>query len=293
MTPKERKLCIYLLLIFQNKYKSHIDFSPIIYERLAKLYVSQANYNKGFAALEKAKELNLNFFDSRSPNNRSLLEIKDQFRVEKEAQKQLLQKNRMAELEHEEKVNLLENIIMGGAIVLLLLAGSFIISNLRKKHKLEQEILRKKKELEVQQANELLELKNRELAASSLKLIEKDEILSNLKDRLSNGQGELNAHEVKKLVRTISHSNEQNWEEFETRFLSVNRDFYKKLNARYPKLSRGDQKLCALVKLNLSSKEMSKLMGISVESVHTNRYRLRKKLGLNRDVSLTEFVAKL
>ena len=69
--------------------------------------------------------------------------------------------------------------------------------------------------------------------------------------------------------------------------------FYEQLNFKYPKLSRGDQKLCALVKLNLSSKEMAKLLGISIESVHTNRYRLRKKLGLTREVSLTEFVAKL
>ncbi|MEM8524111.1 MAG: hypothetical protein AAGG68_05695, partial [Bacteroidota bacterium] len=126
-----------------------------------------------------------------------------------------------------------------------------------------------------------------------LKLIEKDELLATLKEKLSKGNGDLKASELKKIVRSISHSNAQNWEDFEARFISVNKNFYEKLTAQYPKLSRGDQKLCALVKLNLSSKEMAKLLGISIESVHTNRYRLRKKLGLTREVSLTEFVAKL
>jgi len=126
-----------------------------------------------------------------------------------------------------------------------------------------------------------------------LKLIEKDEILATLKERLSQGNGDIKAGELKKIVRSISNSNANNWEEFEARFMSVNKEFYNKLNAKYHKLSRGDQKLCALVKLNLSSKEMSKLLGISIESVHTNRYRLRKKLNLTREVSLTEFIAKL
>ena len=60
----------------------------------------------------------------------------------------------------------------------------------------------------------------------------------------------------------------------------------------FPKLTRGDRKLCALLKLNLSSKEIARLMGISVESVHTTRYRLRKKLGLEKGDDLIDFMAK-
>ncbi|MEM9723306.1 MAG: hypothetical protein AAGA10_28815, partial [Bacteroidota bacterium] len=156
----------------------------------------------------------------------------------------------------------------------------------------EKQLIQKKKELEIKQAEELLAVKNRELAASSLKLIEKDEFLAELKEKLSQRNGNIKPEEVRKIVRTISHSKAQNWEEFEARFISVNKEFYQKLNINFPKLSRGDQKLCALIKLNLSSKEMAKLLGISIESVHTSRYRLRKKLGLDRNVSLTEFVAK-
>ena len=91
----------------------------------------------------------------------------------------------------------------------------------------------------------------------------------------------------------MSAGNDQNWEEFEARFISVNKGFYERLKAKYPKLTQGDLKLCALIKLNFSSKDMARLMGISVESVHTTRYRLRKKLGLNREDNLTEFITSI
>ncbi|MFW2376918.1 MAG: helix-turn-helix transcriptional regulator, partial [Cellulophaga baltica] len=79
--------------------------------------------------------------------------------------------------------------------------------------------------------------------------------------------------------------------EFEARFTAINQSFYKNLKDTYPSLSQTDLKLCALVKLNFSSKEMSSLLGISIESVHTSRYRLRKKLNLERNDNLTEFIA--
>ena len=280
-------------LTTSRKFNSHLDFTPIIHKKLADLYITRGEILKALNNVKKESELDAQFFDSRSPINRSLLEIKDEFRVEKEKQKQLLQEQRLKELENEERVAFLKTMLLLITIAALIFAGVLYFDYIRKKHKVEKALIRKKKELEVAQTNELLELKNRELATSSLKLIEKDEILATLKDRLSQGSGDIKANELKKIVRTISHSNAQNWEEFEARFLSVNKDFYGKINTKFPKLTRGDQKVCALIKLNLSSKEMAKLMGISIESVHTSRYRLRKKLNLTKEVSLTEFIATL
>jgi len=280
-------------LAASRKFNSHLDFTPTIHKRLADLYIKQGKNLKALNNIKKESELDAQFFDSRSPINRSLLEIKDEFRIEKEKQKQLIQEQRLKELENEERVAFLKTMLLLITIAALIFAGVLYFNYIRKKHNVEKALIRKKKELEVAQTNELLELKNKELATSSLKLIEKDEILATLKDRLSQGSGDIKANELKKIVRTISHSNAQNWEEFEARFLSVNKDFYEKINTKYPKLTRGDQKVCALIKLNLSSKEMAKLMGISIESVHTSRYRLRKKLKLTKEVSLTEFIATL
>ncbi|MEM0994064.1 MAG: transcriptional regulator [Bacteroidota bacterium] len=276
-----------------DRYKSHLDFIPTVYERLSNLYLSKGNYQSAFTSLQRMKELDMQFFDSRSPNNHSLLEIKDQFQFEKEQQKQLIQQQRLTQLEHQKREAFLKNTLLTVTIGFLLFSGFLYLNYVRNRHESEKQLIKRKKELEIKQAGELLELKNKELATSSLKLIEKDEILATLKEKLSKGSGDLKANELKKIVRSISHSNAQNWEDFEARFVSVNKNFYQKLNTNYPKLSRGDQKLCALVKLHLSSKEMAKLLGISIESVHTNRYRLRKKLGLTREVSLTEFIAQL
>jgi len=291
--PEEGERYYRKALEVSKQYNSHLDYIPTVYNRLTNLYVEKGDHQKALASLKKEQELNTLFFDSRSENNHSLLEIRDDFRKEKEKQEKLLHKQRLADFEHEERVAFLKNILLAVTLVFLIFAGILYFNYIRNKHRTEKQLIRKKRELEIQQANELIELKNKELATSSLKLIEKDEVLATLKEKLTQGNGEIKAHELKKIVRTISNNYAQNWDEFETRFISVNKDFYKKLNEKFPKISRGDQKLIALVKLNLSSKEMAKLLGISIDSVNTNRYRLRKKLGLTRDISLTEFVAKL
>jgi hypothetical protein len=73
------------------------------------------------------------------------------------------------------------------------------------------------------------------------------------------------------------------------RFISINNRFYDNLHNNFPNLTATEDKLCGLVKLNLNSKDMSKILCISIGCVHTSRYRL---LGLERDDSLTDFINK-
>ncbi len=280
-------------LSISKTYNSHIDFTPMVHGKLSDLYYSQGDYKRAYASLKTMEELDALFFDSRSANNLPLLEIQDAFRREKEKQSQLMQKQRLLELEHADRVWFLQKVILVGAIAFLLIIGVLYINYVRAKHKAEKSVIRKQREMEMQKANEVLELKNKELAASALQLIERDEFLASLKNRLRKGGGQMGPNEVKGMLRSISISNAQNWEEFRARFVAVNESFYQRLNEQFPQLSQTDQKLCALIKLNFSSKEIAKLLGITIESVHTNRYRLRKKLALTRDVNLTEFIASL
>ena len=221
------------------------------------------------------------------------MEIQDAFRKEKERQNEFIQQQRLEQLEHDDKVLLLQKTILIIILGFLVLIGFIYFNYVKAKHRSEKQLIQKKQELEIQKANELLELKNKELAASALQLIEKDEFLSSLKEKLKDSNGQMPTQELKQVLRSISVSNAQNWEEFRTRFVAVNEGFYQRLGEKFPNLSQGDLKLCALIKLNFSSKEMAKLLGISIESVHTTRYRLRKKLSLTRDVNLTEFIASL
>ncbi|MEO9892704.1 hypothetical protein [Aurantibacter sp.] len=276
-----------------SRYNSHLDFSILVHERLANLYITKGNYEKAYASQSKAKALDAQFFDSRSPLNRPLLEIKDEFRLEKERQEKLIQQQRLEQLEQEDKISFLQQIILLGALVFTLILAFVYISQIRAKHKVEKALIRRNKELEIQKSKELLELKNKELATSALQLVEKDEFLKDIKSKLKGENGNIQTAEINRVLKSISHSNQNNWDEFKLRFTQVNEDFYKQVTTRYPKLSQADQKICALIKLNFSSKEMARLLGISVESVHTTRYRLRKKMGLDRSVNLEDFIANI
>jgi len=144
--------------------------------------------------------------------------------------------------------------------------------------------------------NEIVETKKRELTSSALRLIQISELNNNLISDLS----KINAFTSKKgsemirqaIVR-FSLSNDENfWREFESRFESVHESFYSKLNQLFPCLSPGDKKLCALLRLNLTSKDIAAITFQNPQSVDMARYRLRKKLNLNKEVNLVDFLTK-
>lgn len=280
-------------LDISKSYNSHKDFTVLIHERLSDFYLEHGNYKKSYVYLKNAKNLDALFFDSRSEKNKSFLGIRDEYRIEKERQEKVIQKQRLAQLEQEDKISLLQRIILLGSLIFGILIGLIYVKQLRIKHKAEKSLIRKNKRLEIQKAKELLELKNKELAASALQLVEKDEFLRQLKNNLKESKNNTNTTEINKVIKSISISNDQSWEEFKLRFTAVNEKFYKTLTSQFPKLSQGDQKICALIKLNFSSKDMARLLGISVESVHTTRYRLRKKMGLPRSTNLENFIASI
>ena len=280
-------------LDISRKQKAHKDFTPLIYERLSDLYLLIDDKDNAFKSIKKAKELDAIYFDSRSKTNRPLLEIQDEFLEEKKRQNVAQKELRLQQLEQEEKVVFLERMLLFGFIIFLILFGASLINNIRSKHKTEKEVLRKKRELELQKNLEIIDLKNKELATSVIKLIEKDAFIDQLKKKLSNGNGEINRNEAKQILNSISVNNLENWNEFETKFVSINKKFYTKLTKQFPGLTHNDQRLCALVKLNFSSKEIAKLLNMSNESVHTTRSRLRKKLNLSRDVNLKQFIAMI
>ncbi|MFD1315208.1 tetratricopeptide repeat protein [Namhaeicola litoreus] len=280
-------------LRISSENKSHLDFTPLIYKSLTDLYLQRNDYKNAFFNLNKAKELDDKFFGSRSSINQSVLEIKDDYRFEKERQEKQIQEQYLKQLEQEDKINDLKLIILLGSIVSLLIIGFGYIYNIRSKHKAEKEFIRKSKELEIKKTRELVDLKNKELAASALQLIEKDEFLKEIKSKIRVGTDKIKIHEINKLLRSISTNNNKNWDEFKYRFIEVNKDFYTKIFEKYPNLSQSDQKLCALIKLNFSSKEMARLLGISVESVHTSRHRIRKKMDLPRSTNLEDFINSL
>jgi DNA-binding CsgD family transcriptional regulator len=167
-----------------------------------------------------------------------------------------------------------------------------IEDNLRKEKRKE---LKSKKKM-VQIKNEKLKLdiesKNRELAISTMSIIKKNEFLNSIKDQLKEVE---NTPKVKSVIKTINRNinNTDDWKFFQEAFNNADKDFLKKVKGKHPELTPNDLKLCAYLKLNLSSKEIAPLLNISVRSVEVKRYRLRKKMSLPRDYGLSDYILSL
>lgn len=134
--------------------------------------------------------------------------------------------------------------------------------------------------------------KSKELAVSTMSLIKKNEFLSSIKQKLKNSES---SSEVRSVIKKIDKdiSDEDNWKFFKKAFSNADKDFFRKIKDRHPELTSNDLKLCAYLRLNLSSKEIAPLLNISVKSVEIKRYRLRKKMDLPREINLVDYILEI
>ncbi len=200
--------------------------------------------------------------------------------------------------------------------MVLLLAGFLTIDRKYKRAqqmlrlKQKKELIRKENEIEkiAQQSqeeinrlqnekfeSELLHL-NKELGSSTFHLLNKNEFISGIKTSLSHivkrEQNNEVQKELQKIVREIEDniSSDQDWEQFQIHFDRVHGDFSKRFKVRHTNLSPQEIKLSAYLRMNLSTKEIAQLLHISVRGVEISRYRLRKKLQLDRSINLQEYI---
>ena len=161
--------------------------------------------------------------------------------------------------------------------------------------------------LEKQKEQELIQLKednlkreldhiNKLLGASTLNLVVKNEFIETIKSKLeevsTQGKNKETKDALHAIVKEIDKSLklQEDWEQFEHHFDQVHGDFLSRLRNQFLELTPNDQKLCALLRLNLNTKEIAKLMSISLRGVEVSRYRLRKKLGLPKGKNLSKFI---
>ncbi len=100
---------------------------------------------------------------------------------------------------------------------------------------------------------------------------------------------------INKSIQAINRnkSSEKDWENFNKYFGSVHHDFFDSLKKKYPNLSNGDLRHCALVKMNLSTKESAELLGVSPQSIKMARYRAKKKMGLCETDNLGQYLLEV
>lgn len=145
--------------------------------------------------------------------------------------------------------------------------------------------------LQNDQLTQDVDLKNKELAVSTMSLIKKNELLKLIKDDLTKTT-EDKTNDLKYVISKIKRNitEEDSWNVFREAYDNLDQDFLKKMKTLYPSLTPSDLKLCAYLRLNLSSKEIAPMLHISIRSIEIKRYRLRKKINLPHDESLVNFI---
>lgn len=145
-----------------------------------------------------------------------------------------------------------------------------------------------------EQLSQDVDSKNRELAVSTMSLNSKNELLAFIKEDLKKTT-ESGASDVKSVISTINKNitEEDSWSVFKEAFDNADKDFLKRIKQAHPTLTPNDLRLCAYLRLNLSSKEVAPLFNISVRSVEIKRYRLRKKMDLSHEQGLVEYIMEV
>lgn len=280
---------------------------------LSKVYLDSGQSDLGYTYLDESSALYEELYSQESGRQVALLQtLYDLERKNAE----------ISELENLQRIEKIKRVgMMTGGLSLLLLGG-IVFSRQRLKIRKNQQLMDQEKalhkadlensqlqseqlkmELEHKQLQEKhleleLELGQKALAARMLQLIEKNKLLEALKNDISEIEEEVPGDmqkRVKKIVNQINYSfnHDKSWEDFRKSFEQIHSGFFDKLKEASPELTANDLRICALIRINLSSKDIASLLGISTDSLRVARYRLRKKLNIDQGGNLRKYILSI
>jgi tetratricopeptide (TPR) repeat protein len=270
---------------------SNLEMMTEVSQKLADLFHQQGNKDSAYFYYKNFTVLNDSLL--RIKNNQKITELTLQYEFDKERKQQKLE-SELIEGKHYRKELIYLLIIISAAASLLIIAFLYFLQNNRMRRKnLEQQM----NLLEREKLSKELDYRNKELTTNVMYLLKKNEFISAISDKLKNtnqGQKEINETVINNVISELDKSITQDtWTEFEVRFQEVHVNFYNSLSRQFPDLTPNELRLCAFLRLNMTSKEISTITYQSSESLKTARYRLRKKLGLDRDENLIAYLTKL
>jgi len=248
----------------------------ISYEKLGDYQQALLDY-KSFKTVEDSI-----FSETKS---QQIEEMRTIYETEKKEQQIALQQSEIDLLEERNKVILLRQILLiAGILLCIVIIGLVYFAMLQKV---------KRKHLEKEVVDKELEFKKHELTTHALHLANKNEMLENIKDQIiqlkNNGSKSNNFNSLVHSIK-LNLQDDKNWENFSKYFEQVHKDFNSKIKQKYPGVTSNELRLMALLKMNLSSKEIANILNISNEGIKKARYRLRKKLNIGSEESLSDLI---
>ena len=252
--------------IMKQGYKNYIDF-----------YIHLKDFRKAFEYSQLLRSLEDSIFTEQT--NTKLAEFEVMY-------ESLKKEDTIKHLEDQKQIQQLRMIILLAIIVLVVFIIIFLVKYYREKINLSN--------LEKRELQDQLEQKDKELASIALNLAQNNELLAKTTKKLIQSQQKSPVNEQEDIQKIIHELRTQvssdSFHEFELRFLKVHNDFYDKLLADFPTLSPNDLKMCALLRLNLSSKDIANILHMSSASVNVTRSRIRKKMNLPKKTNFISFL---
>lgn len=261
------------------------------HKQLYKAYKGQGEYEKALQILEFFQKDNDSLMGVKTTEYIANLEM--QYTIQKEQQKFKLLEQESQLIEKELKLKQIYLYVTIGGVLFLLITTLLILINLRgslQRNKLKQELLSQEQE----KLKDSLFFKQKEIENFTNYIQEKNNLLTNLKNEIKNiiKSTPYNKKELEKLTTLVNQSLhiDNDRKELELKIDQNHQEFIYRLKTKYPKLTKTDIRLCSLLLLKLSSKEIAAIMNIETNSVKTSRNRLRKKLNIPRNSNITKLL---
>lgn len=297
----------------QTEYLNCLQEKKSFQEELenADTFITSSMVNSGDLAVVSYYQHAINACDSLGLSNRKItyledfILLKDQLNElnlarDKKKSEAIKRHEQLALKERKEKELAVEKNKNQRLILLTLILGGFIILLITLQIWKRYKRVKSKNvglKLKRDQLNEEIEQQNSVIASKMLQLSQQQSFILDIKTEIENKTDETGAIESQTILRRLNElsgkRNQNLWTEFETVFENLHNGFFDALLKDFPKLTPNERKLCAFIRLNLSTQEISEITGQSKHSIKIARGRLRKKLGLTHtDTSLFEFVSK-
>ncbi len=292
---------------------NHPDQNEIykdVYYGLYKCYENQGLFEEGLLAYKNYEVYKQKIYNQSAATAVLENQILDEREIHK-SELQFAEEKLVAEKEYNNMVTLLFAVLI---LIVSLIAYILWIRNIKNKQKVEIEINKNRiqlleldrvklreenlqhelkqseqqariKEVESIRLQEKIDSKNRELASATIHLMSKNEILNQINDKLeasqnrTTEQGNNVYREVKNIILDSIRLDED-WKIFSKHFTEVHPRFFEEIKLKWPAITSDELKLCAFLKIQLSSKEIARLMNITLEAVNKRRNRLRKKMSI-------------
>ena len=261
------------------------------YQRRSEAYEKLGEIDKAFLDYKNFKLMTDSIFNTTKSNQ--IEEMRTIYETEKKEVEIALQQEEIKTLNAQKIADRLQKGLYAGGMASALAVSGLLFFGFRQRIK-KNRIAREKQEAIYQKE---IEHKQKELASQTLHLVQKNTFIQELMENLENikNSPEKFKMEFRRIVMLLKKENasDKDWEVFKSYFADVHNDFDQKLKTIYPDISEKEIRLAAFLRMNLTTKEIAATLNVLPDSILKSKYRLKKKLGLDKDTDLNQFLNTL